>query len=167
MKKVKNYWLAMLAFVFVLAGCEKKAEVDARDAFVGTYSYVADGEMTLKGKLPGQEDTMPLQTDGTLKITKIGEKDSVMVSGAMEGFLDSIKAVVKGSQLEILETRYEYNRDAYNLSLTISNPTAVLVKDTLTWETDVLCYGTLSVIEMEGDGHLKLTATKKSVAADN
>ena len=162
---MKNYWFALLAIVLVLAGCEKKSAVDNRDAFVGTYGYQTEGSMTLSGSLPGGvEPTLPLNTEGTFMIEKLGDKDSVLISGAINGKLSPFKAIVKGSQLEFVGKEFGAKGTNFEVTLSISNQVAPMVKETLTWEdNNVSCSGKLYGFEITGEGKVKLTASKKSV----
>lgn len=161
---MKKYCLALLAIILVLAGCEKKSSVDNRDAFVGTYEYKTEGEMTFTDILPGKDPTLPLNTEGTFKISKLSDKDSVLISGAIDGKLNPFKAIVKGSQLEFVGTEFGAKGQNFDVTLSISNPVAPMVKDTLTWEdNNVSCSGTLYMVGLEGEGSVKLKACKKSV----
>ena len=161
---MKNYWFALLAIVLVLAGCENKSEVDNRDPFVGTYEYETEGEMTLSGSMPELEPTLPLEMDGTFKIEKLSNKDSVLISGAMNGKMAPFKAIVKGSQLEFVGDEFGAKGTNFEVSLAISNRVAPMEKDTLTWtDNDVSCYGKLYGFEITGEGNIKVTACKKSV----
>ena len=165
MKKMRNYAFALLAIMFVFAGCNKKnSDVDARDAFVGTYTYVTDGEMTFSTFVPGVNPKLPLKSDGVIQIEKLGKQDSVIISGAFGDKVAPFKATVKGSQLEFVEDSYVAKGQTFEALMTISNNTASLAKDTLTWVDDhVVCDGEMMSVEIEGEGHVTMTATKKSV----
>ena len=161
---MKNYWFVLLALLLVLAGCEKNSTVDNRDAFVGTYEYVTGGEMTLSGPMPGLNPKLPLNTEGTFTISKVSDKDSVLISGAMNGKLTPFKAIVKGSQLEFVGDEFSAKGENFEVSLSISNHNAPVVNDTLTWEdNNVSCLGTLYRFDIAGEGNVKLKACKKSV----
>ena len=164
MKKIRNYAFALLAIMFVFAGCDKKSsDVDLRDAFVGTYSYVTDGEMTFSTFIPGANPKLPLQSEGTIKIEKLSKQDSVLISGAFGNRIDPFKAVVKGNQLEFVEDSYVAKGQTFEALMTISNKTATLAKDTLTWADDhVVCDGTMMSVEISGEGNVTMTAIKKS-----
>ena len=149
---MKKYWLALVAVAMIFVGCDKGP--DAREAFVGTYTYTTDGSLTIYGSEPGQESTLPLVTDGTFKIEKKGEKDSVLILGPIAMVLDSLEATVKGNQLQV------------SLTMTLDNTKAPLVNDSLKWETDVQCKGTLFMSEITGEGNLILNAKKQSLEAD-
>ena len=161
---MKKYCLSLLAIVMVLAGCNKKSAVDNRDAFVGTYEYTTEGEMTLAGPMPGLDPTLPLNTDGTFTIEKLSDKDTVLISGAMNGKLDPFKAIVKGSQLEFVGTEFGAQGKTFEVTLYISNQLAPMANDTLRWEDDrVSCLGTFYGFDITGEGSVKLKASKKSV----
>ena len=159
-KKMKNYLFVLLAIVFVLAGCKKKSEVEPRDAVTGSYAYVTWGQVTIKD--PSHVQQLPLISQGTFDITALGDTDTVLISGAIDGKMEPLKAVVKGSQLELVESVYDLKEENFSVTLNIGNKTATMAKNTLSWETDITFEGTSSSINaIEGDGHLNLTATKK------
>lgn len=164
MKTMKNYWYALLAIMFVFAGCKSDSEVDARDAFVGTYDYVTDGEMTFTTFVPGIDPKLPLQSEGTFKIEKLSKKDSVLISGAFGGKIEPFKAIVKGSQLEFVKKSYNAKGQTFEVLLTVNNTTASLAKDTLTWVADdVTCEGKFMLVDINGKGNVNMTAHKKQV----
>ena len=165
MKKMRNYVFALLAIMFVFAGCNKKSsDVDSRDAFVGTYSYVTDGEMEFSSFVPGLNPVLPLKSEGIIKIEKLSKQDSVLISGAFGNRVDPFKAVVKGNQLEFVEDSYVAKGQTFEALMTISNNTATLAKDTLTWVDDhVVCDGDMMSVEISGEGNVTMTAIKKSV----
>ena len=159
MKTIKNYWLALLAMMFVFAGCENGSSVDPRDAFVGTYDYATEGELTFMTKA-----TFSLDSKGTFKIEKIGEKDSVLISDAIDGKVDPFKAIVKGDQLELVSNHIEVKGKTFEVLVTYTNTTAKMQNDTLVWdEKDLICVGTIAAFEMTGNGYVTMKATKKSV----
>ena len=164
MKKMRNYAFALLAIMFVFAGCHKKSsDVDSRDAFVGTYSYVTDGEMEFSSFVPGLNPVLPLKSEGIIKIEKLSKQDSVLISGAFGNRVDPFKAVVKGNQLEFVEDSYVAKGQTFEALMTISNNTATLAKDTLTWVDDhVVCDGDMMSVEISGEGHVTMKAAKKS-----
>ena len=155
---MKKYWLALVAVAMIFVGCDKGP--DAREAFVGTYTYTTDGSLTIYGSEPGQESTLPLVTEGTFKIEKKGEKDSVLILGPIAMVLDSLEATVKGNQLQVIDAQ------GVSLTITLDNTKAPLVNDSLKWETDVQCKGTLFMSEITGEGNLILNAKKQSLEAD-
>ena len=162
-KKMKNYLFVLLAIVFVLAGCKKKSEVEPSDAVVGSYAYVTQGKVTIKDPSHVQQDRLfPLLSQGTFDIIKQGDTDTVLISGAINGKMEPLKAVVKGSQLELVKSVYDLEEENFSVTLNIGNKTATMAKKTLSWETDITFEGTSSSINaIEGDGHFNLTATKK------
>ena len=158
---MKNYWFVLLAVLIGFASCEK-SKVDQRDAFVGTYDYVTEGEMTFSAFVPGIDPTLPLDTEGTYKITKLGDKDTVLISDAIGGKLDPFKAVVKGNKLEFVQDEFGAKSQNFEVVLTIDNKIAVLENDTLSWDADnVLCVGTFLGVTIEGEGYVSMRSTKK------
>ncbi len=160
---MKNYWFVLLAVLIGFASCEK-SKVDQRDAFVGTYEYVTEGEMTFGTFVPGIDPTLPLDTEGTYKISKLGDKDTVLISEAIDGKLDPFKAVVKGNKLEFVQDEFGAKSPNFEVVLTIDNKIAVLENDTLSWEADnVLCVGKFLGITIEGEGYVTMKSTKKAL----
>jgi len=161
---MKNHWLGLLVIVLVLAGCEKKSDVDNNDPVAGAYQYETEGEMNISGLLPGFDPTLPLETTGEMKIEKIGNTDTVLISGAFKGKLNPIKAVVKGNQLEIIGDEFGAKGENFELSWTPSNRVATMVNDTLRWEdNDVRCEGSLYGVDIEGNGHIRVIAYKQTL----
>ena len=162
MKMKKNYWFVMLAMVFVFASCENGSDVDARDAFVGIYSYTSECHLNLKDPQSGQESPMNFSPDGSFQIVKKGKKDSVLIVGPIAMVLDSIEAVVKGNQLEIVNSEFKMDYAAMGTLLTISlkNLKAPMSGDSLKWDTDFTCEGSVFFQDVIGDGYLHMNAKK-------
>ena len=161
---MKKYWLALVAVAMIFVGCNNGP--DAREAFVGTYTYTTDGSLTIYGSEPEQESTLPLVTDGTFKIVMKGEKDSVLILGPIAMVLDSLEATVKGNQLQVVKNEYSIDAQGASLTITLDNTKAPLVNDSLKWETGVHCEGTLFMTEITGEGNLILNAKRQSLEAD-
>ena len=165
---MKKYLFVLLAGMIVFTSCEKKSSVDNRDAFVGAYEYVTEGEMTRSTEESVEwNPTLPLESEGTIKISKVGEKDSVLVEGAFNGKIDPFKAVVEGSQLRVVKNEFSAKGQTFEVVLKVDNTIVPLVKDTLTWTSNnVQCEGTLMIplIEKEltitGQGHITMKAHK-------
>lgn len=164
---MRNYWFAFLAIMIVFAGCKKNSdEVDARDPFVGTYAYETDGEMAFDQTIPGQgAATLPLESTGTFNITKLGDKDSVLISGAFDGKIPPFKAIVNGNQLTLVEKEYSAKGAIFTATMTIANTTVNMVDEALSWETDATCVATITLLgastTITGNGNVTMTATKK------
>lgn len=168
--KIKHNWYVILAIMLVFAGCKsnpKEAELDSRDAFVGTYDYVTKGEMTLVTVLPEIEPTLPLNTEGMFKIEKVGKNnDTVLISGAIDGKAEPFKAIVNKNQLEFVNKSIKIEGKNFSVTTTADNTTATMANDTLTWAAgNVSCEGTLYFVNVSGQGFVSMKAHKKSVAA--
>lgn len=160
---MKNYLFGLLGIVLVLAGCEKKSGGD-NDPVVEVYQYETEGEMNISGLMPGFDPTLPLETTGVMKIDKIGDTDTVVISGAFNGMLNPIVAVAKGDQLEFVGDEFGAKGENFELSWTPSNRVATMVNDTLRWEdNDVRCEGTLYGANIEGNGYIRVTAYKQTL----
>lgn len=166
---MKKYLFGLITILFVLAGCQNKSDVDVRDAFVGTYDYTTEGEMTRETKItvPGFNPALPLDSEGTFTISKIGNKDSVLVEGAFNGKIPPFKAVVEGNNLRVVQNQFSAKGSTFEVTLTVDNTIIPLKDNTLTWKADeVKCEGTLTVpvvgeIQITGNGHVQMTAVKK------
>ena len=120
--------------------------------------------MTFGTFVPGIDPTLPLDTEGTYKISKLGDKDTVLISEAIDGKLDPFKAVVKGNKLEFVQDEFGAKSPNFEVVLTVDNKIAVLENDTLSWEADnVLCVGKFLGITIEGEGYVTMKSTKKAL----
>ena len=104
------------AFVFVACEGDDGNKADARDAFVGTYNYVATGSVAAyyDGNMIMN---YPLDSKGRLDILKVGSGDEVMIDGLRE--MD--RAIVLGDQLimegpMVITTRYGNNLRKFSYS---------------------------------------------------
>lgn len=71
MKKVSIYLFLALAFTWTLTSCSKsdsEPETDPRDAWVGNYSEIYTGSITIN--IPGQPMTIPISDSGSFRIEK-------------------------------------------------------------------------------------------------
>ena len=132
---MKKYWVALVAVAMIFVGCNNGP--DAREAFVGTYTYTTDGSLTIYGIL-----------------------------GPIAMVLDSLEATVKGNQLQVVKNEYSIDAQGASLTITLDNTKAPLVNDSLKWETGVQCEGTLFMSEITGEGTLILNAKRQSLEAD-
>ncbi len=164
---MKKYLFLLLASAIVFTGCDKNS-VDGRDAFVGTYEYVTEGEMTRSTQESVEwNPTLPLESEGTITITKVGAKDSVLITGAFNGKIDPFKAVVEGSKLRVVKNQFVAKGSTFEVTLTVDNTIVPLVNDTLTWTSNnVQCEGKLMIpiieqeISITGQGHITMKASK-------
>ena len=157
MKTLKGICVIAMT-VAVLCGCERQEPKDAREAFVGnyTYTYLAP-------------DSIPVYID-TMKVGSIpveGEGEFSLVLGNAENELwmveegDTTLATVSGKTIYLepvttfvtymgidIETRYDYG-------------TGVLTGNQIKWKVDAFMKGTYMGISMSGSGPMDLIATKK------
>ena len=61
------------------AACEKKQEVDPRDAFIGAYTYDAKGSVDFDFGITRY--SVPLNNQGTFTISKSGDGNKVVIEG--------------------------------------------------------------------------------------
>ena len=83
MKKFIQFCLAALVLV-AFAACEKKQEVDPRDAFVGAYTYDAKGSVDFDFGITRY--SVPLNNQGTFTISKSGDGNKVVIEGWNDGW---------------------------------------------------------------------------------
>lgn len=154
MKKFIQFCLAAVVLV-AFAACEKKSEVDPRDAFVGAYTYVAKGSVDFNFGITNY--SVPLNNQGTFTISKSGDGNKVVI----EGWNDPINATVSGNQLTLESNEYETTYGEIALQLSFSYGTATLADNILTWDTEVSGSGRYSGFAATGNGTVSMVATKK------
>ena len=154
MKKFIQFCLAAVVLV-AFAACEKKSEVDPRDAFVGAYTYVAKGSVDFIFGITNY--SAPLNNQGTFTISKSGDGNKVVI----EGWNDPINATVSGNQLTLESNEYETTYGEIALQLSFSYGTATLADNILTWDTEVSGSGRYSGFAATGNGTVSMVATKK------
>ena len=161
---MKNKWLRyswiLIGLVAVLAACDKSKEqakeIDARDAFVGTYAYEATGEVNLYAA-GTKLYTFPLNDDGEFSIAKTTTDGQVVITG----YNDSTYAFVSGNQLILESNSMEYTYGDLYVKMVLSYDKAMLEGKHLTWKTDIMALGTYGSYAINGDGHIDVTAEKK------
>jgi hypothetical protein len=154
MKKFIRFCLAAVVLV-AFAACEKKQEVDPRDAFVGAYTYEAKGHVDFNFGITSY--SIPLNNQGTFTISKSGDGNKVVI----EGWNDPINATVSGNQLTLESNNYETKYGEITLQLSFSYGTATLSDNKLTWETEVSGSGQYGSLSATGNGVVSMIATKK------
>jgi len=153
--------LVVAIAMFAFAACNNNTDpepvvpTDPRDAFVGTYDYESTGALDLDGGIV--KLNIPLNDEGTFIISKVGDKEQVMIKGDS----DSINATVSGNQLILELGTYHQTISSIDLQFTFKDKKATLEADTLTWESDIYGIGTYHGISADGDGHVYVTAIKQ------
>ena len=137
------------------AACNGPSETDPRDVFVGAYAYEATGNIEFD--LAPLHWDIPLNEQGILTISKVGDKDKVVI----KGYNDSIEASVSGNQLILENNTYNTNYGDIELQLTFLYGKATLTDRQLTWETDVKGIGRYSSYSAVGEGHVSMVANKQ------
>ena len=158
--KAKIFLKCMIAAVVMvtLAACEggnTPEKIDQRDAFVGAYDYVATGNVVLQTSFTPV--TIPLNDKGTFTISKVGDKDQIVIVG----YNDSINATVSGNQLVLETNTYNTTLSSIEVQLTFNYDKATLTGNQLTWNSDVYGTGTYNAISASGTGTVSVVATKK------
>ena len=159
---MKHYFINLCLSVGMLiafVSCDNKPEqeIDMRDKYVGTYSYSTKGSVdVLYGAI--KILTVSLDEEGELKISKVGDKDQVIVTG----YKDTIQATVSGDKLMLEPFVIDMKNETYSAQVTFGDVQATLNDNVLTWNTEVdveLKYGSYTA---SGSGPLSMTATKKN-----
>ena len=147
--------------LFVFSSCDSDG-IDARDAFIGAYSFVSEGTVTVYNT---ENDvrimTLPLDVQGELVITKMREKDKVAITIAD----CAISATVSGNRLIIESFAIETTINEDQVEYTFSEASGILINNTLSWKSKVnaeLSYqamaGPMTAI---GTDTVSVVATKK------
>lgn len=111
MKKIK---LASIIFVIaVLFSACSKAEIDVRDAFVGTYSETITGSMNFTAL--GQQITMPLNSEENFTIEKATANNEVYRISDGE----SITGIINGNKITFSAISVSSDEDDLELTLNI------------------------------------------------
>ncbi len=137
--------LAMVAF----AACSSNGP-DARDAFVGKYSYEATGSIDF------QIVKVPLDEKGTLTISKKGDKDQVIITG----YNDTINATVAGNVMTLENATYSETIQGVNCVMNFEYDKASLTDNVLRWTSKINATGQYSVMQAQGTGTVSVVATK-------
>jgi len=154
MKKIIQFCFAAVALV-AFAACEHQQEVDPRDAFVGTYTYDANGSVVFNFGITNY--SVPLYKQGTFTISKVGDGNKVVI----EGWNNPINATVSGNQLTLESNNYDTMYGEIALQLSFSYGTATLADNRLSWNTDVSGEGRYGSYTAIGTGAVSMVATKQ------
>jgi hypothetical protein len=143
--------------VLTLSACERASQPkDARDAFVGDYTFTSTGSVDIfAGKL--KVYTIPMSETGELSIAKDSVPNRVMMVAGNDTsygrvsdnylFLDSLKAVETYGEIEM------------NLSFTYGK--ATLSHDTLSLPSYVIISASYQSMTLSGSGQVDVMAVKK------
>lgn len=149
------YLLAVAAISLVLSSCGGQNNPDPRDAFVGTYSYEASGNIDFDFSITTYH--IPLNDKGKITISKVGDENKVLI----EGWNNPINATIAGNQLILESNEYTTNYGDIALQLSFTYHKATLVENKLTWDTDVRGEGRYSSFSAIGAGTISVVATKE------
>lgn len=156
MKKNLFILFASLVAVF-LSSCNKpQPTVDPRDAFVGEYFFTSDGSVDMyAGAI--KVGTVPLGNEGdmTLKLSADPGKIWVLSEG------DSIAAYVAGNCLFMEPDSNQYTFQTLLITLAFSYGKATLENNVLNIPADVSVNMDYKGLELQGNGHIDVVATKK------
>ena len=148
---------AIFMAVLTLSACERASQPkDARDAFVGDYTFTSTGSVDIfAGEL--KVYTIPMSETGELSIAKDSVPNRVMMVAGNDTsygrvsdnylFLDSLKAVETYGEIEM------------NLSFTYGK--ATLSHDTLSIPSYVIISASYQSMTLSGSGQVDVIAVKK------
>ena len=148
---------AIFMAVLTLSACERASQPkDARDAFVGDYTFTSTGSVDIfAGEL--KVYTIPMSETGELSIAKDSVPNRVMMVAGNDTsygrvsdnylFLDSLKAVETYGEIEM------------NLSFTYGK--ATLSHDTLSIPSNVIISASYQSMTLSGSGQVDVVAVKK------
>ena len=148
---------AIFMAVLTLSACERASQPkDARDAFVGDYTFTSTGSVDIfAGEL--KVYTIPMSETGELSIAKDSVPNRVMMVAGNDTsygrvsdnylFLDSLKAVETYGEIEM------------NLSFTYGK--ATLSHDTLSLPSYVIISASYQSMPLSGSGQVDVIAVKK------
>ena len=148
---------AIFMAVLTLSACERASQPkDARDAFVGDYTFTSTGSVDIfAGEL--KVYTIPMSETGELSIAKDSVPNRVMMVAGNDTsygrvsdnylFLDSLKAVETYGEIEM------------NLSFTYGK--ATLSHDTLSLPSYVIISASYQSMTLSGSGQVDVVAIKK------
>ena len=154
--KTKFIQLSVAVAAFLgFAACNPTSTMDERDAFVGVYSYQSTGKIDFYA---GSKVILSksLNEEGTLTISKKGDKDQVNIIG----YNDTIQATVSGNTLTLEANEFDVENSGMVLHLNFVYDKATLKDDVLTWQSDVTGSATYMGITANGNGSVTTTATK-------
>ena len=164
---MKTKFFMLLTLAAMCVACEKPqvedpqtqepaVQTDPRDKFVGTYDYQATGSVdfyTNGVKIM----TVPINETNTFSVSKEGEEDKVVING----FYEPINATVYGNKMSLDVTSYNTSYQSIEVRMSLSQGTATLEGNTLSWTTDVNGVGTYNSVTAMGTGTLSVTAIKR------
>lgn len=149
----------VLSAVLTLVACEGSKQgpsSDPRDAFIGDYTFVSDGDIDLyAGAL--KLFTIPLDQSGEMSIAYGNESNTVWVIA--EG--DSTIAYVSGNQMFMDPTTDEATFGELVMHLSFTYGKATLDGKQLSWTFDVEIAAEYKTYSLSGSGQVDIVATKK------
>ena len=157
MKHLK-YVCAMLLIATVLCGCKRdeQAPEDAREAFIGDYTFVSSGAIDLYWESTKMA-TVPMDKEGELSIVAGEASNEVWV--VAEG--DSAQAYIAGNELVMRPMQTETTIAGMELDMAFNYGTAKLVENQLSMKAYVDITATYKSTHFAGNGQVDVVATQK------
>ena len=157
MKNLKGI-CAIVMLVAALCGCERGQEPkDAREAFVGYYTFVSTGKVDLY-RDSVLFASLPMNKEGEMSIMP-GEKSNEIVVIALK---DTAVAYVSGNTFSMDTSTRTDSLYGIVMEMTVNYGKAVLTGNQLDWPMDLVVSATFQGMEYSGGGSMEIVATKKN-----
>ena len=142
--------------VAVLCGCEKNANNNARQAFIGDYTFVTNGsiDLYLESK---KVITMPVHEKGEMTIAPAQKENAVWIIADN----DSALAYISGNEMFMDPVKEKTTMSGIEMEMSFSYGKATLEGDKLSWTSDMDIKATYNSATLTGNGQVDIVATKK------
>lgn len=149
---------AVLMMILLLTACERASQpqIDPREAFVGTYSFVSTGSVDIfaDGK---KLSTIPMNQQGELSIELAQELGEVMVIAENDTSIGHVSA----NYLYIDPITVQETFGQLDLTLSFTYGKATLSNKVLSFPTNVSISAVYQDKTLSGSGQVDITAIKK------
>ena len=150
------FYLLMSSFILICCTPRETEEPDARDIFIGSYSFEATGIVDCYSGAT-KVMSIPLDEKGTFTISKTDINDRVNIVG----YNDTIHATVDGNQLILESNTYSINQNGLDMTFSFTYDKATLKQNQLSWDTDVNAKILYNGMTFTGQGQVSMLATKE------
>ena len=158
MKHFRKYVCAVLLIATALCGCKRDEQEpeDAREAFIGDYTFVSWGTIDLYWESKKMV-AIPMDKEGELSIVAGEASNEVWVIA--EG--DSAQAYIAGNELVMKPMQTETTIAGMELDMAFTYGTAKLVNNQLSMTAYVDINATYKSTHFAGNGQVDVVAAKK------